>query len=150
MFTAQYFKFSGLRCSPLNAALGSKDKQLINWITNNISSIGSYIALATFLLSVVTFAFSAYRFVTTRRDAQLQIDFENYHRLIAQLVGSQRDTDTMKMDTQVAIVYELCRFKRYKPVTVRILQGLKDEWSNNDNKNERLINELDLAIKKLS
>lgn len=75
MFTAQYFKFSGLRCSPLNAALGSKDKQLINWITNNISSIGSYIALATFLLSVVTFAFSAYRFVTTRRDAQLQIEF---------------------------------------------------------------------------
>lgn len=123
---------------------------MINWITSNISSIGSYVALATLLMSVATFAFSAYRYVTTRRDAQLQVDFENYHKLIAELVGSQRNTETMKMDSQVAIVYELQRFKRYKPVTVRILSGLKDEWSGNDSHNSRLINEMNIAIKKLS
>lgn len=123
---------------------------MINWITSNISSIGSYIALATFLLSVATFAFSAYRYVTTRRDAQLQVDFENYHKLIAELVGSQRNTETMKMDSQVAIVYELQRFKRYKPVTVRILSGLKSEWSGNGSDNSRLITEMNIAIEKLS
>ncbi|MBR9729672.1 hypothetical protein ACFOD0_11085 [Shewanella intestini] len=123
---------------------------MINWITSNIGSIGSYIALATFLLSVGTFAFSAYRYVTTRRDAQLQIDFENYHKLIAELVGSQRNTETMKLDSQVAIVYELQRFKRYKPVTVRILSGLRDEWSGNGSNNSRLISEMNIAIEKLS
>lgn len=121
---------------------------MIDWITSNISSFGSYVALGTFLLSVVTFAFSAYRYVTTRRDAQLQVEFENYHKLIAQLVGSERNTDTMKLDSQVAIVYELQRFKRYKPVTLRILQGLKDEWSGKTH--PRLIAEMDIAIRKLS
>lgn len=121
---------------------------LVDWIISNISSLGSYIALATFLLSVVTFAFSAYRYVTTRRDAQLQVEFEIYHKLIAQLVGSERNTDTMKLDSQVAIVFELQRFKRYKPVTLRILQGLKDEWS--EKTHPRLITEIDIAISKIS
>ena len=121
---------------------------MIDWITRNISPVGSYVALGTFLLSVVTFAFSAYRYVTTRRDAQLQVEFENYHKLTAQLVGSERNTDTMKLDSQVAIVYELQRFKRYRPVTLRILQGLKDEWS--EKTHPRLITEMDIAISKLS
>lgn len=121
-----------------------------NWIASNISAIGIYIAAATFLLSLATLSFSALRFVSTRRDAQLQTEFENYHRLIAQLVGSEREASTMKLDSQVAIVFELQRFKRYKSVTIRILSGLREEWANNTNSNQRLINEIDIAIKKLS
>ena len=120
------------------------------WIVSNITEIGIAIALATFLVSFATLAFSALRYVTTRRDAQLQVEFENYHKLIAQLVGSQRNTETMKMDSQVAIVYELQRFTRYKPVTVRILTGLRDEWSGNGSNNSRLIDEMNIAIAKLS
>ncbi|WAG06682.1 hypothetical protein NRZ30_16695 [Aeromonas jandaei] len=77
----------------------------------------------------------------------MQVEFENYHKLIAQLVGSERSTNTMKLDSQVAIVFELQRFKRYKPVTLRILQGLKDEWS--ETTHPRLITEIDIAINKL-
>ena len=120
------------------------------FLVSNASAIGVVIALATFLLSFATLAFSALRYVTTRRDAQLQVEFVNYHDLIAQLVGSQRNTDTMKLDSQVAIVYELHRFKRYKPVTVRILKGLRDEWENKGKQNKRLIAEMDIAIGKLS
>jgi len=122
---------------------------LIAWISTNIVAIGVFIAIATFLVSFASLCFSAYRFVTTKRDAQLQIDFENYHKLIAQLVGSQRDTETMKLDSQVAIVYELQRFHRYRTVTVRILDGLRSEWSNSGNNNSRLIKEMDIAIAKL-
>lgn len=123
---------------------------MINSIINNISAIGLYVALSAFLLSLATLAFSALRFVTTRRDAQLQVEFENYHQLIAQLVGSQRHTETMKLDSQIAIIYELHRFKRYKPVTVRILNGLKAEWSGKNTNNSRLIQEIDIAINTLS
>ncbi len=126
-----------------------KESALIAWITTNIVAIGIYIALATFILSFATLCFSAYRFVTTKRDAQLQIDFENYHKLIAQLVGSQRETETMKLDSQVAIVYELQSFKKYKPVTGRILEGLRAEWSSQGKSNSRLIQEMDIAITKL-
>lgn len=101
------------------------------WLFSNATEIGVFVALAAFLLSFATLSFSALRYVTTRRDAQLQIEFENYHRLIAQLVGSERNTETMKLDSQVAIIYELHRFKRYKPVTLRIIKGLRDEWANN-------------------
>lgn len=78
----------------------------------------------------------------------MQVEFENYHKLIAQLIGSERKTDTMKLDSQVAIVFELQRFKRYKPVTLRILRGLKDEWT--DKTHPRLIDEIDIAINQLS
>ncbi|WP_052093984.1 hypothetical protein [Methylophaga thiooxydans] len=122
---------------------------MTNWITSNISEIGIYISLATFLLSLATLSFSAFRYVSTRRDAQLQTEFENYHKLIAELVGSKRDASTMKLDSQVAIAFELQKFKRYRPVTVRILSGLRAEWSK-DKKNERLINEMDITIRKLS
>ncbi len=56
----------------------------------------------------------------------------------------------MKLDSQIAIAYELRRFKRYKPVTRRILSGLRDEWSGNGTNNTRLINEIDFTIKNLS
>lgn len=107
-------------------------------------------ALAAFLLSLTTLAFSALRFVTTRRDEQLQVEFKNYHHLIAELVGYQRKAEIIKLDSQIAIVYELHRFKRYKPVTVRILNGLKAEWFGNGTNNSRLIQEIEIAIKKLS
>lgn len=119
------------------------------WLLSNATEIGMFVALATFLVSFATLSFSALRYVTTRRDAQLQVEFENYHRLIAQLVGSERNTETMKMDSQVAIIYELLRFKRYKPVTLRIINGLRHEWANNGN-NSRLISEMDIAIRKLT
>ncbi|ESW41670.1 hypothetical protein D023_4816 [Vibrio parahaemolyticus 3256] len=55
MFTAQYIKFSGLRCSPLNAALVANEKNAANtkylglrfvcfWLGFRIS-ISSYLGL---------------------------------------------------------------------------------------------------------
>ena len=119
------------------------------WLFSNATEIGVFVAMAAFLLSFATLSFSALRYVTTRKDAQLQIEFENYHRLIAQLVGPERDTETMKLDSQVAIIFELRRFRRYKPVTLRIIKGLRDEWANNGRSNLRLISEMDIAIRQL-
>lgn len=127
----------------------NEDLVLKEWLTSNANELGVLVALAAFLVSFATLAFSALRYVTTRRDAQLQVEFENYHRLIAQLVGSERSTESMKMDSQIAIVYELHRFKRYKPVTLRIIRGLRDEWVNKGT-HSRLISEMDIAIRKLS
>jgi len=55
-----------------------------------------------------------------------------------------------KLDRQIAVIFELRArtFKRYYPVTLRILEGLKHDWASYgpDDKRKRLMQELDLAI----
>jgi hypothetical protein len=57
--------------------------------------------------------------------------FKTYHELIDELVNEQRQPDRhIKLDRQIAIVYELRNFKKYFPVSIRILEGLKESWKN--------------------
>lgn len=53
----------------------------------------------------------------------------------------------MKLDSQVAIVFELQlpRFRRYRPLTVRILKGLNKEWKSKTH--QRLLTEIELTTK---
>ncbi len=110
--------------------------------------IGSIVAIAAFLLSFASLAFSAYRFVKVRQEEQRQRRFENYHKLIAELVGGARDRQVMKLDSQIAIIYELRNFKEYSEVTIRILNSLMTEWASHQK--PRLIEELRLTVKALS
>ncbi|MNG37384.1 hypothetical protein D3C84_1247180 [compost metagenome] len=54
----------------------------------------------------------------------------------------------MRLDRQIAVVFELRNFKEYFPVTLRIFKGLKESWAEYgpEEKRERLHEELDLAI----
>ncbi len=128
---------------------------MIHWILENrdmigtlTAIIGSIVAIAAFLLSFASLAFSAYRFVKVRQEEQRQRRFENYHKLIAELVGGARDKQVMKLDSQIAVIYELRNFKEYSEVTVRILNGLIKEWTNESK--PRLMEELNLTVKALS
>lgn len=73
-------------------------------------------------------------------------EFDNYHRLIKELVQPANPDELMYLDRQMAIVYELRNFKRYYPVTYRILKGLKKQWEEKDAKYQRLLNEISLTI----
>ncbi|HGF7514953.1 TPA: hypothetical protein AB5A70_003476 [Vibrio cholerae] len=118
----------------------------MNWLVQNATEIGAVFTVFAFVLSVCVLAFSGYRYVNIKRKDQMQIEFDHYHSLIAQLIGSERKSTTMKLDSQVAIIYELQlpRFKRYRPVTKRILNGLYEEWKATSHK--RLLTEMELAI----
>jgi hypothetical protein len=121
----------------------------LTWIATNASAIGAILGICTFLISFASLAWSAWRFVAVRRDEQAQRKFENYHKLIGELVGGARENQQMKIDSQIAIVFELRNFPKYAPVSVRILIALRDEWHAKGTFS-RLIKEMDLAIESLS
>ena len=68
-----------------------------------------------------------------------------FHKLIKELVEPSPESKTMKLDRQVAIVFELQNYKRYYPVILRILRGLKISWDKPEFK--RLLDEIDITIK---
>lgn len=122
---------------------------MINWITTNSTTIGTVIAIATFLATFASLALTAFRYVEIRKREQTQLAFENYHNLIAELAGGVKDKQVMKLDSQIAVVYELRHFKKYKSVTIRILSGLHEEWAKSS-PNPRLLKEIELTIEALS
>jgi hypothetical protein len=53
----------------------------------------------------------------------------------------------MRVDRQIAIVFELRNFRRYFPVTLQILRGSKTTWQNHAGAaTPRLLHEVDIAI----
>lgn len=70
--------------------------------------------------------------------------FNSYHRLIKELV--EGDSGGTRMDRQIAVIFELRNFKNYYEVSLRILKGPRKDWEGENNKNKRLLDELDLSI----
>lgn len=83
-------------------------------------------------------------FVSRSSDAKNR-QFEAYHRLIRELVQPTDGPATM-IDRQIAVVFELRRFKFYGEVTTRILTGLQNEWRDKGKLDLRLDQELELTL----
>jgi len=64
--------------------------------------------------------------------------FETYHKLIDWLVGGE-----IKLEHQIAVVYELRNFPSYLDVSKRILKGLQEQWKNKD---KRILSEIELTV----
>lgn len=113
---------------------------MFTWLTSNATALGV-------LLAALTFVWSAYGFIVVRRKEQQAHEFEAFHRLIKELVSPDPDTQSTWIDRQMAAVFELRHFPRYYEVTVRILGGLREQWSSiPDSKRHRLIEEIDLTL----
>ncbi|MGB9429605.1 MAG: hypothetical protein WCC11_06970 [Gammaproteobacteria bacterium] len=116
----------------------------MNWLTEVLSLLASHAAALGIVGAAVAFIWSVWQFFDVRRREFRNREFEIYHRLIRELVQPEKDP-RMFLDRQVAIVFELRHFKRYRQVSARILQGLKASWSSDQN-SKRLIEEINLAI----
>jgi hypothetical protein len=108
---------------------------LMIWISQNVPALGIVVAL---LAIGVPF----YQFVATKKAESRKNNFKAYHKLIGELV----DATTPKVDRQVAVVFELRNFKEYFPVSIRILEGLKEDWSTNPSQHARIFTEIDLTL----
>jgi hypothetical protein len=107
-----------------------------NWLANNAAPLGIVIASAPIIWGIV-------QFVLIKRADAKRVRFETFHRLIKELVEPEGDGRHLKMDRQIATIFELRRFPHYFPVTRRILKGLKTAWRD---WNPRLLEEIDLTI----
>lgn len=108
---------------------------LIEFIQSNAGAL-------TLVSVLIAGLWTVYKF----RDYSKDKRFEIYHRLIKELVDEQSNTDKLiKLDRQIAIVYELRSFPKYFEVTKRILNGLKNDWGGRP-EIKRIVEEIDVSL----
>ncbi len=97
------------------------------------------------IVAALTFLVSAVKYFADRRDLLRQRRFENYHKLIDELVQGRATQQAPRLDSQIAVAYELRYYKEYKEVTGRILRGLLVLW-NGRPEATRLVEEIELTL----
>ena len=72
--------------------------------------------------------------------------FNNYHRLIKELVSPDSQGQAVMMDRQIAVIFELRNYPEYYEVSKRILEDLATIWKH-DSRSERVTNEINLTVR---
>jgi len=117
----------------------------ITWLSTNAGILSIVVAI---LLAVVPTFWSFIRYLNLKNKEIEHDRFKIFHELIKDLVQPDTPGQSMALDRQIAIIYELRNFSEYFEVTRRMLSGLKKSWNNppTNNNAERLIEEIDLTI----
>ena len=119
------------------------------WVRLNMNEIGVAFTVLAFLLSVVVLAFSAYRYVSFRRDEFRSKRYEQYHSLLLKISRGVDTQGPLKLVSQRAFIYELRHFPEYSALTKRLLESLLSEWKEDPDKNAKLTFEIQDTIKLL-
>lgn|GEM_PF-5837487 len=118
-----------------------------SWNQINPIETGVVLAAIPIIVTLIVVSYSAVQYVIIRKTEMYQRRFENYYQLIDWLVVD-REQGVIELDNKIACVYELRNYKSYKDVSIRILEGLREEWVKIP-EDKRLIDELDLSINAL-
>ena len=107
-----------------------------------IVALGSAVPL---LISLVVY--SVLHIISHRGQVRQQ-RFLNYHKLVNWLVEGREEQEKIRLDSQIAVVYELRNYREYKEVSIRILKGLRKYWTKTPDKPDidRLIEEIDYTL----
>lgn len=96
----------------------------MKWITDNADVIAIVVALIPIL-------WGAIQYILIRRAEEKDREFKTYHNLIKGLVqGDGGKGEPVYIDRQAAVIYELRRFKRYYPFTLRTLRRAMLRWEH--------------------
>lgn len=120
-----------------------------DFVRQNLNEIGVAFTILAFLLSLAVLAFSAYRYVTVRRDELRNQRYEQYHTLLMKVSRGTDDQGLMKLVSQRAFIYELRHFPEYSALTKRLLESLLSDWKKDPDKNAILSFEIQDTIKAL-
>ncbi len=120
-----------------------------DFVRQNLNEIGVAFTVLAFLLSIAVLAFSAYRYVTVRRDELRNQRYEQYHSLLMKASRGTDDQGPMKLVSQRAFIYELRHFPEYGALTKRLLESLLSDWKKDPDKNAILSFEIQDTIKAL-
>lgn len=85
------------------------------------------------------------QYLGQRRLEEKDKRFNNYHRLIKELVSADSQGQTVMMDRQIAVIFELRNYPEYYELSERILGDLIIIWEQDD-RARRIINEINLTI----
>lgn len=102
-----------------------------------------WIEVIGLLLAYFAILLPVQQYIGQRRQEERDKRFNNFHRLVKDLVETDPVTKDIKLDRQIAAAYEFRNYPEYYPITKRLLTDLKAQWD----KVPRLVTELDLTLK---
>ena len=103
-------------------------------------TLNNYSAAITSLSVVIAGIWALIKFSDYLKDKR----FNNYHRLIKELVDGDDPDVALRLDRQIALIFELRNYPSYYKVTRRILLGLKASGWNEHS--PRLGEEINLTL----
>ena len=110
-------------------------------LKDNVGTLGLFVAALPVLWAIWSY------FALKRKELRSE-RFWIYHLLIKRLVQPDEKDEDMRLDRQLAVVFELRRFPEYYDPSLRILKGLRSTWGGNL-KYKRLLDEMDVSITKI-
>ena len=115
---------------------------MIDWLSDNKEFTALIVAVLPVLWGII-------QYVLIARETRRQQRFKNYHQLIKELVEPTEGKDSLYLDRQLAVAFELGFYSEYREPTLRILKGLKSSWSQKPGAHSRLVEQMDATIQKL-
>ncbi len=120
---------------------------IINFLNTNYGALTVLISIATGLFWFIYRIFKLFKYISEKHKEFKDKQFEKYHRLIKDLSQSDTPGEPIKLDRQIATVYELRNFPDYYDVSIRILTGwVKAKNDATQEKHNRLYDEMELSI----
>ena len=113
------------------------------------NDIGVAVTVFTFIVSLAVLAFSAFRYVSIRREELRNNRYERYHKLLRDISKGYDFEGPLKLVSQRAFIFELRHFPEYSPLTRRLLESLLNEWKETPEKNAILALEIQDTIRSL-
>jgi hypothetical protein len=83
------------------------------------------------------------QYLNQRKQEERDKRFNNFHRLVRELVEADPVTRIIMLDRQIAVTYEFRNYPEYYAITERLLSDLRNQW----NGFPRLIIETNLTLK---
>ena len=105
-----------------------------------INKLEAYPVITTIVIALIPALWAFFKFKEYLRDKRFTV----YHQLIKELVEPEEPGIPLKLDRQIAIVYELRNFPEYYEISRRILEGLKEDWKEQNL--PRIIKEIDISL----
>lgn len=100
-------------------------------------------------LAAIPLLWLAFQYIFQKRQEQRNRRFETYHALIKQLAQPETKGEPMRLDRQLAVIFELRRFPEYYEPSLRIFRGMREHWAKKTKigkKRKRWLEELDATI----
>lgn len=83
------------------------------------------------------------QYLNQRRQEERDKRFNNFHRLVKELVEADPVTKTIMLDRQIAVAFEFRNYPAYYAIIERLLKDLRNQWIGLP----RLTTEIDLTLK---
>jgi len=95
----------------------------------DLAAIATLIAL---VVSLVSLAFSAKRYLGIREREQEKERFDIYHGLLKSVSRGTDEAGPLKLVSQIAYINELGKYKEYSSTTQQALNLLRNEWAEKE------------------